>query len=416
MELPPIYNMDSNTTKDGHGGGTHTESVELTIDGSPYDNSNYDGGFYTGPNAKRSDYIPISDDMVSIYLSTHQGPTACAMTFYDSAKKRIEELDILGNDAYPQIVEVDLSDEKYASAKYFIVSYHDPGKVYQYYECTCTFAGAAVEAHNGLNILVFGDSITETANVTIDENGRTAAYTTFSNQYQNAGGDTVVYDNWPNLIPKILDCYDVRNYAEGGATYKDLEQAAGHERRNLSYQIQVALNDLNNPNGVFPSTPFEPDIVIFALGTNDGIPNDTPESAMEKTVLAADGFSLDTEATLAAMDRSKFCEAALWAFLTVKRAFPMALGLRVLPIQRAQGETNANELHDSLEAVAKRYGYIIVDGAFETGIIRDLEVRNGLGMMLKDGLHPNEKGQNLLCRAILTAIRRHYLPFDGMNK
>lgn len=396
-------------------GETRTKSIELTIDGAPYDNSNYDGGFYTGPNARRSDYIEITDDMVSIHAVGFMSSTSCFLSFYDANKVRIEELDIIGTQVKLQTETIDLMDEKYTDAKYFIVAYYDAGGLYEGYECTVAYETSPGIIDSRLSVLIFGDSITTSATLTIDENDCTASYSLHTNSYTNEAGRTVVYNNWPNLIGNILPCRDIRNYAYSGASYKDEERESGLELRNLSYQVQVALNDVGNPNGVFPSGSFEPDIVIFALGTNDGVPNDTPESAMGKTVLASDGFSLDAEATLSAMDRTKFCEAALWAFLTVKRAFPMALGLCVLPIQRAQGETNANELHDCLEVMAKRYGYIIVDGAFESGIIRDLEVRNGLGTMLKDGLHPNEKGQNLLCRAVLTAIRQHYLPLTGLN-
>ena len=44
---------------------------------------------------------------------------------------------------------------------------------------------------------------------------------------------------------------------------------------------------------VFAVDDYVPDIVIFALGTNDGTPNDTYDSAMSKTVLKSDNTSID---------------------------------------------------------------------------------------------------------------------------
>lgn len=409
----PIYSMDSNS------GLSHADipagSVELTINGLPYDNPNYNGGFSTTENARRSDYIAITNDMASIRAVCYMGTTGCLLSFYDADKVRIDELDILGKAEKFQTEVVDLTDEAYSKAKYFIVAYYDAGKIFERYECTITYKAQGSTTDRGLNILIFGDSITETASINLDGNDCTSAYAGRTASYVNAAGNTVVYNKWPVLIQRILKCEDVRNYAKSGASYKEEARESGQERRNLSYQVRVALNDLDNPNGVFPSTHYDPDIVIFSLGTNDGAPNDTPDSAMSKIVLASDGFSVDADATLVSLDKTKFCEAAMWAFLTIKKAFPMAMCFCALPIQRAQGEVNTGTLHEYLSQIAKRYGCIVIDGAYESGIVRDLEVRGGLGAMLHDGLHPNDKGQNLLARMILTAIRRYYLPFDGMN-
>lgn len=407
-----IYSMKSNSPFVN--GEQKVENVPLAV----YGFIRTDGTISTSENCKMTDYVPITSNMVSIYAQASVASNGYAVAFFDADKNLLPGISILGNIGGavkpPQVVDITL-DATYADAKYFTVAYYDATKVYQHYSCTVTYRTYDGEMDYGLNVLIFGDSITDAANITIDENDRTTAYSTRTISYENANGETVTYNKWPNLISNILDCKDVRNYALNGASYKDKQREVGLERRNASYQIQVALNDLNNPNGVFPSGKFEPDIIIFALGTNDGTPNDTPESALSKIVLNADGYSVDVSATLSALNRVNFCEAVMWAFLTIKRAFPMALAFCVLPIQRANNETNTGTLHDCLLKMANRYGIIPIDGAYHSGIVRDLEVKDGLGTMLKDGLHPNEKGQNLLCRAILTAIRRYYLPFDGMN-
>ncbi len=267
------------------------------------------------------------------------------------------------------------------------------------------------------NVLIFGDSITDSCHITVNANDETTAYTwkNPSNSYTDAGGNIVRFNMWPFMLKNLGVFSEIRDYARSGASYKDATRTAGEERQNLSYQITVALNDLDNPNGVFDVDEFVPDIVIFALGTNDGLPNDTYQEAMAKTVLKSDGYSIDTDATLANLDRSKFCEAARSAFLRTRIAFPEAQFYCVLPIQRANDEVNGQNLNTYLREMARRYGCVIIDGYAESGIIRDTNVWNALGATLKDGLHPNDKGQNMMFRMIYGALKSHYIKDNVMN-
>ena len=270
----------------------------------------------------------------------------------------------------------------------------------------------------GKQLLIFGDSITDTCNFTINANDETTAVTwkNPSNSYVDAGGTTIYYSMWPKILKDSQGFAEIRNYARQGASYKTSSRTSGEERQNLQYQITVALNDKDNPNDVFEIDDFVPDIIIFALGTNDGTPNDTLESAMNKTVLKSDGYSIDVDATIAALDESKFCESARKAFMRIKQAFPMAQIFCVLPIQRANNDINFGTLHQYLKEMAERYGCIIIDGTGGSGITRDFNNWNALGLYLKDGLHPNEKGQNLMARMILSELKSKYLPFGtGFN-
>ena len=181
--------------------------------------------------------------------------------------------------------------------------------------------------------------------------------------------------------------------------------------------IQEKSSKYQPPHNVFDVDDYVPDIVIFALGTNDGTPNDTYDSAMEKTVLKSDGYSIDVDATLANLDETKFCESARKAYLRIKSAFPMAQIYVVLPIQRSYDEGVFGNLHTYLKQMAERYGAITIDGAGNSGITRDFNVRENLGLYLKDGLHPNEKGQNLLARLIISSLKANYMSFGyGFNQ
>lgn len=266
-------------------------------------------------------------------------------------------------------------------------------------------------------ILIFGDSITDCCRFTINDNKETTEYSfrSPSNSYVNESGKTIRYSMWAKILKETQNCKEIRNYAMSGASYKTLTREAGNERQNLHYQIDVALNDVDNPNGVFEVNSFYPDIVIFALGTNDGTPNDSYTSAMDKTVLKDDNISIDIDSTLSALDETKFCESARKAFMRIKQSFPMAQIYCVLPIQRADGD-NSGTLHSELKQIAERYGCIIIDGTFDFGITRDFNNWNTLGTYLKDGLHPNEKGQNLMARGIISSLESHFRPFkNGYN-
>lgn len=278
---------------------------------------------------------------------------------------------------------------------------------------------SAISPLNGKNILIFGDSITSACNLTINGSNETTVYTwkNPSNSYVDAGGNTIYYSMWPKILRDSQPTGEIRCYAFPGASYKSSTREAGSELQNVQYQIDVALNDLDNPNNAFAVDDYAPDIVIFALGTNDGAPNDTFDTAMSKTVLEEDGYTIDVDSTLAALDDTKYCESARMAFLRVKQAFPLAQIYCVLPIQRANNDTNWGTLREYLSQMAKRYGCVIIDGTAESGITREFNTWNEVGEYLKDGLHPNDKGQNLMARMIISALRANYIPFgDGFNQ
>jgi len=276
----------------------------------------------------------------------------------------------------------------------------------------------ALNPLTGTQVLIFGDSITTTCKVIVDENKCTKEYAFYdpSNSYTDEHGNLVRFSMWPKILRDSENCEEIRNYAYSGASFKTSERAAGNERQNLHYQIDLAINDVDNPNGAFTVDHFSPDIVIFALGTNDGVPNDDYDTAMAVTVLKEDGHTVDVDETIDQLSETKFCQSARKAFMRVKRAFPMAQLYCVLPLQKAYDENNTQTLHDKLMKMAGRYGCIIIDGTFSSGITRDGNEWEGLGEHLKDGLHPNEKGQNLMARMIITSLKQHYAPFgQGYN-
>jgi lysophospholipase L1-like esterase len=266
-------------------------------------------------------------------------------------------------------------------------------------------------------VLIFGDSISDSAHIKINTSNQTTEYwfADPSNHYTNSQGVTITYYMWPWFVNKILNCSDCRCYAMSGASYRTIERTEGNERQNLQFQIDLAMNDLTNPLSVFPTVgTYNPDIVIFALGINDGVPTTGEDYAttMAKTVFVDGG--IDVDATIAAMDYTNRADAVHGAFLRVKKAFPYALTFAVLPIQTnkrdVDGEGTMNEL---IRLIAHRYSIHVIDGARDMGIVRDF--CGDVDIYLKDGLHPNDKGQNLYTRLVLAAIRKEYINLEALN-
>ncbi len=275
-----------------------------------------------------------------------------------------------------------------------------------------------VNVLDGANILIFGDSITDSCRFTINSANETTmvVWREPTGSYVNEHGETINLSFWPKILMESQPVGEVRNYALSGASFKTQERASGSERQNVQYQITVAINDRYNPNNVFAVDDFVPDIVIFALGTNDGVPADTFESAMNATVYQSDNVSIDVDATIAALDDTKTISSARKAFLRIKQAFPTSQIFVSLPIQRANNDVNLGVLHEYLSDMASRYGCVVIDSTTTSGITRDFNNWDTFGVYLKDGLHPNELGQNMLARTIISALLRNYIPYGtGYN-
>lgn len=277
----------------------------------------------------------------------------------------------------------------------------------------------ALKAPYPVDVLVFGDSITDTANITIDsETNCTTAYTIKNpNNSYVKDGVTIQYAMWPTLIQRVLNIRELRNYALAGAHFYTTSTPPANPRSKLLYQVQVALNDLANPNNVFPNDDFNPNIIIVACGINDGnIAAGSFETTMAKTVMKTGDVGVDVEATLAAMNQQNPMDAMRYVLMLLKQTFPTALLLYVNPLQQTYGTDEARQItRVELGKMAERYDFINLDGFAQFGVVRDFETQEQVGLLTKDGLHPNEKGQNLYARNIVQAIKRYYFPLDQFN-
>jgi lysophospholipase L1-like esterase len=96
--------------------------------------------------------------------------------------------------------------------------------------------------------------------------------------------------------------------------------------------------------------------------------------------------------------------------------FPDALFICLTQIQRwSENGTNISNKNAAIIQMANTYSIPVISGYNEIGITRELEANGSVGTLLKDGLHPNEKGQNLYARMFISEIKSRYVSFSGMN-
>ena len=398
----------------------YTTGQFINTNGQPATNADY----------AITDFI-LCDDAAYVKIEDiYVGASALGYAFYDKDKNFISGQNSISGDIVVQTIP---SNAKYIRSscrvKEGTSTIHSPViTVYNNRTLNTAVLGllddVATLKNSGSNlkdlqILIFGDSITDTQNITIDAStNKTTAYSEkIPNNSYTKNGQTISYYMWPNLIRRVLDVKEMRNYALAGAHFYTPSQTPSNPRIKLLYQVQVALNDLSNPNGVFPNNDFSPDIVIVACGINDGnIASGAFESAMNKTIMKSGDTGVDVQATMNNLNQSNPLEAMRYVCMLLKQEFPTALFLYVNPLQQTYSTNEARlAAREELRKMAEQYDFINLDGFGQFGVVRDFETQEEVGLLTKDGLHPNEKGQNLYARNIVQAIKRFYFPLNQFN-
>lgn len=225
-----------------------------------------------------------------------------------------------------------------------------------------TSTGNVRSAAIGAKYLIFGDSITQTSNVDGGVFNQTSYFT-----------------QWPTYAYAQLQMGGFRNYAKSGASFRNRSLLP---YQYLGYQVEQAI--ANNE---------EAEVIVVSCGTNDGVSSlGDYETAMSKT-------------TQGALDTTLLYEASRYAFWKIREKWPNAVCFFCVPLQRASADTTTLlPMLDALTKMAGRYGFTIIDQHRESGIIKDLEVQDGAGVFLADGLHPNATGKQLQANYICSKI------------
>lgn len=355
-----------------------------------------------------------------LWYCTRLAGTATAVAFFDENGDYLSNVSLPGTNNNTNLIwgVVDMNDSTYASVDRVSVSIynknHADAKYFRAVLCNEPLPERGIS--RPLKVLIFGDSQTDNAHIVVGggsadsgltpiENG--AKTTAYYNRHLSANYSGNIWDKWPFYMEMALPIIDMRNYALSGASYKTrTRNTANEERQALAVQVTLALADTTNSNGVFPTgsaeDPFYPDIVIFSLGTNDAEPNDTAAEAMAVTASS-------TDALIAALDSTKFCQAARKEFLRVRRAWPKALMFCSLPVQRtARDQITCNE---QLRIMAGYYGMILIEADKESGVTRDLYT----DLLHTDGLHLNGEGQKAVARCVIANVLRNYYTDAGVK-
>ena len=219
---------------------------------------------------------------------------------------------------------------------------------------------------NGKKMLIFGDSITETA--TMDDDGGNYVEGTSS--------------NWPTYVKPIIGDVAIKNYAHWGAKYVDF--STDYPRQKMTTQVNMAISDTGNDDS---------EIIVISLGANDASPTDSYDTAMA----VANRQSLDT---------SKLYQAIRYAMWTLRTKYPTALCFVATPIQRASREP-IHSLYKAICEMGNRYNFIVIDAQNESGIVRENEVNDGAGVFLTDGLHPNTAGKKKMAELYGSKISQY---------
>ena len=228
-------------------------------------------------------------------------------------------------------------------------------------------------------LLIFGDSITMCSTIT----------TSFGNTTSYLLKETTPANKWPSLLISAINAEETRSYAMDGGHWCDNANAT--EFQNLSEQISVAVADKLNPNGVFMSADFVPNVIILALGTNDA-----------GSIKDGDYTLGDVDTTMAKsyanLDMTIFSDAVRKNIEDIRTTWPTSDIYVSLPIYRHSDAVMpyVEQVRDVLRAITPKYGCRVIEAGALSGIYRYNQ-----GDLLRDGLHPNQAGQDKLAEVII---------------
>lgn len=326
---------------------------------------NSDGSINSTPNSQNTGYVDVTGYKKVTYASNLDS-SALACAFYDNNKKFITGYN--NGDKSEHTVDIPIN-ASYVALSNYGTSYQKKATLIA---SESTFDGRIAKIERGFNlkgknIIFFGDSITQTHNVSDD--GSTHSY---------------IIRNYPQILCEKLGC-TYKNFAKDGASYRN---------RNLEFYQWIG-NQIETCIATIPAD--DVDIIVVSAGTNDGIADvGDYDTAMSK--------SIDN------LDKTKLYEALRYCYYTLRNAYPNAVIYCGIPIQRADRTIDYTlPMTTAIRKMAGYYNLLIIDGEQESGIIKDFETWLSNGRYLRDGLHPNDDGKILLANLYYRVIRDTYL-------
>lgn len=236
----------------------------------------------------------------------------------------------------------------------------------------------------------------------------------FSKMHFGCDGNSITSgQQWSQTVVELLGFATHHNVAVGSATWaahsdtqdytapdflgisggwqptSDSLEIRKRHNNNAKVHIQKFIAEVDN--GQFP----EPDVFVFAMGTNDNNLGSAEEALKGKN--------------LNEVDVTTMAGGARWSIQTIIERFPKCRVFVCTPIQTANhshNELNSKKI-EILREICRSLSVQLIDCYGECGITEKLE--NGHGQRyLRDGLHPEKEGQQLMGRYIAKEIRNNF--------
>lgn len=195
-----------------------------------------------------------------------------------------------------------------------------------------------------------------------------------SSQWQ----DEIVTYNGVTYYPQVYGAADYVGMSDGWGEITSAEEAQKRANNSAKVHVMKFIDEVSQ--GIYP----EPDIFVFALGTNDNVSRlGTVEAAFANTTLPDYGDELLRTTT----------GAMRWCIQKIKETYPNCKILWSSPIQSTiDTRQSGNETKiPVMTEVANRLSVEIIDQWNNSGISAFLE--KATPYYLRDGIHPNDYGR-----------------------
>lgn len=201
------------------------------------------------------------------------------------------------------------------------------------------------------------------------------------------GGKTITTQDY--------DCEGFAGISGGWEPTDDAEEMQMRMNNCAVVHIQKFISEVES--GEYPA----PDIFAFAMGTNDSKEyfGDPERALMGKSLENNEDVDIFTEAG-----------AMRWCIQKIQEHYPECRIFVLTPLQTAMPEHNEKTVQqlDIMRRMCQGMSVQMIDCYSGCGICEKYEVISGEGRYLRDGLHPEVKGQILEGRFAAKEIRNNY--------
>ena len=240
-------------------------------------------------------------------------------------------------------------------------------------------------------------------------------YPDFSKMNFGCDGNSITAgEQWSKTVVDVLGFATHHNVAVGSATWacnadtqdygsngfagvsngwqptEDKEELQKRHNNVSKVHIQQFIAEVES--GTYPV----PDVFVFSMGTNDRNLG-SAEDALKGN-------------TLEEVDVTTMAGGARWSIQTILERYPRCRVFVCTPIQGGDPERNALNLKKIaiLREICQSLSVQLIDCYSNSGITGKFEQPSGRGRYLRDGLHPDKEGQELMGRYIAKEIRNNF--------